>query len=156
MEEALKKLGQLIDGIEYAMLTTVRSDGNLHSRPMATRQLGEDGELWFLTARSSLKVTELGKDQRVNLSYAEPSSHRYVSITGTAEVLDDRDKVRELWNPTYSQWFPKGVDDPDIAVLKISVEDAEYWDRSAGQFSRLLGLIRPTPAAEHRRIGLAG
>src|SRR3954453_22106338 len=89
-EEAIRKLGEMIHGIQFAMLTTHDDRGNLHSRPMATQQAGFDGTLWFLTGHSTAKSHQIEKDQHVNISYADPQHHRYISISGTAEILNDQ------------------------------------------------------------------
>ena len=104
----VQKLNKLIKGIRIAMLTTTEADGVLRSRPMATQQNDFDGQLWFFTGKSSHKVVEIGKDYHVNLSYADPSDNRYVSISGTAELVTDAAKIMELWNPILKAWFPKG------------------------------------------------
>ena len=128
--EAIRKLGEMIEGIDFAMMTTVEADGTLRSRPMSTQQIEFDGDLWFFTRASAPKVDEVRRDERVNVSYAKPEDQRYVSVSGTAEIVRDREKIKELWSPALKAWFPKGLEDPDIALLKVSVERAEYWDGS--------------------------
>src|SRR5436190_8746892 len=124
----VEKLAKLIKGIEVAMLTTEDDDGTLRSRPMQTQTEAFDGTLWFFTSVSSHKVDEVNREHRVNLSYADPANHRYVSISGLATVVRDRSKVDALWSPALKAWFPKGKDDPDVALLKVVVTRAEYWD----------------------------
>src|SRR5688500_14195589 len=90
--EDVRKLGELIDGIEVAMLTTRDADGRLFSRPLQTRRVadvpsnGGDVDLTFFTTANSPKIEQIERDPRVNLTYANPDSHTYVSITGTASV----------------------------------------------------------------------
>src|SRR5207253_1026725 len=124
----VQKLAKLIKGIKFAMLTTADTDGTLHSRPMATQETDFDGALWFFTYADSGKVHELQQDRAVNVSYADPSSNRYVSVSGTAQVVHDRAKAKELWSPAHKAWFPDGLEDPNLALLRIQVTKAEYWD----------------------------
>jgi general stress protein 26 len=126
--DAIKTLGALIKDIKFAMLTTVEDDGSLRSRPMATQQAEFDGDLWFFTGASSAKVGEVQRDRQVNVSYADTDGQRYVSVSGTAQLVRDRAKIKELWNPIFKAWFPDGLDDPDLALLKVAVERAEFWD----------------------------
>src|SRR2546421_1567661 len=98
---AVKKLGKLIKGIDFAMLSTVCPDGTIHSRPMSTQQVEFDGDLWFFTGLDSGKVHEIRNDQHVNVSYADPKDNRYVSVSGRATIVRDREKAKQLWSPLH-------------------------------------------------------
>ena len=152
--QSIEKLGEMIDGIKVAMLTTIEPDGVLRSRPMMTQQVEFDGDLWFYTSASAPKAIELQNDHRVNVSYADPGSQRYVSVSGTATLVHDRNKIQDLWNPVFKAWFPKGVDDPDLALIKVDVEQAEYWDSPSGKMVQLAGFIKALATGE--RIENAG
>jgi general stress protein 26 len=141
-DEGIRKLGEMIQGIKVAMLTTQDKDGMLRSRPMMTQQTKFDGELWFFTGTSTAKVDELQQNQHVNVSYVEVEDQRYVSVSGRAELVHDRAKIDELWNPIYRAWFPNGPDDPDLALLKITIDQAEYWDAAASRIVQLAGFNR--------------
>lgn len=125
--DELKKLHALIKGIKFAMLTTVDERGALRSRPMATLAIDEGRDLWFYTRLDAPKVAEIAREMQVSLSYSEPHDSRYVSVSGLAQVVRDRIKIKELWNPAYAAFFPDGPDDPTLALLKITAHDAEYW-----------------------------
>jgi len=124
------------------MLTTQDEHGVLHSRPMATQQKQLDGDLWFFTRDSSAKSGETRVHPNVNLSYANPDDNRYVSVSGTAVILHDPAKAKELWNPIYKAWFPKGLDDPDLALLRVQVERGEYWDSPSSTMVQIAGLVK--------------
>ncbi len=132
--EGLKKIGELIKDIRITMMTTVGSDGSLDSRPMATQKTDEfDGTVWFLTRHESGKVSEVEHDAHVTLVYADPSDSKYVSAKGRAHVSTDRSRIHELWNPMYKAWFPDGEDDPQIAVLRVDITEAQYWEASSSK-----------------------
>lgn len=153
-DESVKKLAEMIEGIEFAMLTTVEEDGTLRSRPMATQREGEfDGDLWFFTGASAPKVAEVQHDRHVNLSYADPSTQRYVSVSGTARLVRDRRKTEMLWNPAYKAWFPKGLDDPDLALLRVTVTEAGYWDAPASPVVHLVGFAKAKPTGQRYEGG---
>jgi len=122
----LKKLNDLIRGIKIAMLTTVSKDLTLHSSPLLAQEIEFDGDLWFLISKSSQKAEDLRNNPHVCISYA--SGARYVSVTGTADLIDDPEKVQQLWHKPYQAWFPKGLQDPTIQLLRINVEKAEFWE----------------------------
>src|SRR5688572_13578018 len=124
----VKKLAKLIKGIKVAMMTTRDDDGTLRARPMQTQNEEFDGTLWFFTQASSHKVVEVDHEHQVNLTYAEPSENRYVSVSGTATLVRDKAKIDQLWSPALKAWFPEGKDDPEVALLRVDVAKAEYWD----------------------------
>lgn len=141
--EALQKLRDLVNDINFAMLTTVASDGSLRSRPMATLQFdSETGVLWFFTALDSPKTDEIAGEHQVGLSYASVAKQDYVSISGRARIVRDRAKIAELWTPMAKIWFPTGVDDPRLALLRVEIEAAEYWDSPSGMMVELYGLAK--------------
>jgi general stress protein 26 len=141
-QQELRKVADLIQDVKIAMLTTVDQDGNLRSRPMATQKTEFDGDLWFFTSAGSAKVGEVQSEQRVNVSYSNPEASRYVSVSGTAQLVRDQKKAKELWNPIYKAWFPEGLDDPTLALLKVSVEKAEYWDSPSGKMVQAIGFVK--------------
>src|SRR5688572_26063776 len=96
-QEAIKKLNDLIEGIDFGMLMTI-DGGHLRSRPMSTQDFEFDGDLWFFTSSKTHKIEEIEKDNRVNVSYAAPESNTYVSVSGTAEVVKDQAKIGEYWS----------------------------------------------------------
>lgn len=145
--ESIKKLGELIKDVKTAMLTTM-DWGILRSRPMGTQDVEFDGDLWFFTSYETHKVEEIEKDRRVNVSYAAPDKNIYVSVSGTAVLINDRAKIEELWNPIYTAWFPEGKDDPNLVLLKVSVEQAEYWNYSSGTLVQAMNFIKALVTGE--------
>jgi general stress protein 26 len=138
----LKKLGEIMSGIKFAMLTTVEPDGALHSRPMTTQEVEFDGDIWFFTNAHSPKVWETDQHKQVNVSFADPNKNKYLSASGIAILVHDREKIEELWKPLYKTFFPKGLDDPDLALLKVSVERAEYWDSASTAIGRAISFAK--------------
>src|ERR1700761_5117030 len=132
-EEGRKKISELAKGIHIAMMTTVAHDGSMSSRPMALQDKPFNGTLWFLTGASTEKVGELREDQHVTLTFAELADSKYLTLKGRASLSHDRAKIKELWNPMYRAWFPKGPDDPEITVLQVTVDEGDYWEASSSK-----------------------
>jgi general stress protein 26 len=157
----IQKLWDLIKGIEVAMLTTVDTGGVLHSRPMATQDLDFDGYLWFFTDAASHKVDEVNSHREVNLVYVDKTKNRFVSVSGAGRVLRDLQKARELWRPHLRAWFPNGVDDPGVALLRVEVRKAEYWDSPSSKVVELLDFLSGLAGAaaesvnEHGKLSLS-
>jgi general stress protein 26 len=137
-EVNMKKLAMMIRGIKVAMLTTVSADGTLRSRPMATQDVEFEGTLWFFTAAGSEKMSEIRQYPQVSVSYASADDHRYVSLSGRASLIHDAGKMKELWSPVYRAWFPQGTGDPDLALLRVDIDKAEYWDTLSRSMVELL------------------
>jgi general stress protein 26 len=151
--QALKKLEELIREIDIGMVTTVTVEGALRSRPMVTRRFDEDGTLWFFTSDDSEKAHDLEEERAVNVSYAEPKDHRYVSVTGNATVIHDREKAKQLWSPKLKPYFPRELEDPHLSLLCVRIESAEYWDANV---SRMLQLFGRTKAGNSDKSSEAG
>ncbi len=155
-DEGIKKIGELIHGIHIAMMTTVAKDGSMSSRPMAVQDTPFDGTLWFLTRKSSEKVEEIEVDQHVTLTFAEPKHSEYLALKGRANVLSDRTKIKQLWNPLYKAWFPKGEDDPEIAVLKVDVAEGDYWEATSGKIVMMIKYAAAAATGGKVPVGEAG
>lgn len=133
-----KRLARIISQIRIAMLTTVNEDGSMHSRPMANQEIDIDkfdGTLWFFTRKDTFKVIDIQKDQHVNLTYTHPERQQYVSISGKAILSEDKDFIRDLWSESLKEWFPLGHADPELALIRVQIENAEIWDSTnTGRF----------------------
>lgn len=146
-DEGVRTVAELISGEEVAMLTTRAPDGTLTSRPMALQQIEFDGDLWFLTERSSPPVAHVAADPQVNVSVAGSTS--WVSLTGSARVVDDTARVRELWNPVVDAWFDGGPESPEIVLLHVEASSAEYWTTGpGGRVATLVELVRAKVTGE--------
>jgi general stress protein 26 len=148
-KDPARKLRKLIKDIQVAMLTTVGDDGVLRSRPMATPKEDFDGQLWFITRHPSPKSDDIQENQRVNVTYASPKDDRYISISGTASIVHDPAKVKQIWRRELRTWFPAGKKDPELALLRVSMDKAEYWDSAENRMVDLPRLA-PTAAASGR------
>jgi general stress protein 26 len=137
----LRKLAELIDDTEVAMLTTQAADGSLVSRPLQTLKLTAEGDLVFFTAADSAKVDQLTDQLDVNLAYANQDDKCYVSVRGRARINRDEALIDELWSPAQKVFF-SGKDDPNLTVLRVRVRDAMYWESSGNFVERALDFAR--------------
>lgn len=152
-KDANKLIGDKIKGIRIAMMTTVEADGTLRSRPMATQDMEFDGTLWFFTLADAPKVGEVKREQQVNLSYAKPDDERYVSISGTAQLVHDQQKVKDLWKPILKVWFPNGENDPNLALLKVDATQAEYWDSPSSKMVQVVLMAKAAVTGSPDALG---
>jgi general stress protein 26 len=158
-EEAIAKIAGLVKDIRIAMLTTINPDGSLHSRPMATQNSPFAGEALFLTREDSGKVDEIRQDAEVSLCYTD-AKQAFVTMSGRAAISNDRALIGALWNPMYKAWFTEGESDPEIRVLRIHVDQAEYWDAPASAIVRKVQVLAraatggKTHVGEHASVSL--
>ena len=142
--ELMKKIG-------FAMLVT-RDGDKLRARPMSAYLERESNAIYFLTDARRHKDDEIARNPNINLSFADAGSQKYVSVTGTAVVSNDRAKIKQLFSTPAKAWWDS-ADDPNIRVLKITPDDAEFWD-SPGTVDQLCedgGGRRHRHTARYRR-----
>jgi general stress protein 26 len=121
----------LLKQFETVMLVTLNSEHEFHGRPMAVAAVEPDGRLWFLTGKDTGKVHEIEVDSHAYLTAQEGNS-AFLTLSGRASLIDDREKVQELWDEGFKVWFPGGKDDPNIELISILPEAGEYWDTTGG------------------------
>ena len=157
-----EKLWKMIKDIRFAMFTTRHGNGHLHARPMTTQNkaLEADDSLWFFMSKSGDPVDDLKANPAVGLVYADPSSDTYVSVSGTAAMLEDAAKKQQLWNKAAEAWFPGGPGDPDLALVQVQVIHANYWDVKESKLVQLLAMAKavatgkPPTLGEHAEVRL--
>ena len=142
-QESKDKVLDLIKDINYALVgTRGLGDGPMHARPMAHRAAEFDGNLWFFTKNDSRKVAELRANPETLLCFADSKGQNYVSMTGEGEVVTDRAKVKDMWAEIYRTWFPNGPDDPNIVLIRVRVDHAEYWDAPSSLMVHAYGYLK--------------
>jgi general stress protein 26 len=147
-----EKLASLIKGIHVAMLTTVEASGEFRSRPMGSQGLDDNGRLTFFTSLDSALVSE-ATARPVNVSYADTGKNTYVSISGHAQLDTNLETIRALWKPEFKAWFNDGVDDPNIGLLHVSVDNAEYWTTPGGPLTKLAEFAKAASGSASARFG---
>jgi general stress protein 26 len=135
-------LWDLIKETRFCMLSHRHTDGTLHSHPLTTQNktLEADGCLYFFVARATEVGQRLQQDGNVNLAYANPDQDTWVSVTGTARVLEDMAKKKELFNTMAKAWFPDGPEDPNMELVEIRIDEAEYWNVKENKLLQLVKL----------------
>lgn len=141
-DEQRARLRKLIDKARVAMFTTLDpSQQTMHSRPLQTVGVDDDLTLWFVVATRSQTTIEVQQhDGRVLLTYANTADSEYVAISGRAELVRDEDQKARRWSNIIEVWFPDGVRDPGVALLRVQPEFAEYWDGPSNKARQWLAL----------------
>jgi general stress protein 26 len=148
-DRARRRAVEIAQDARFCMVTSTAGDGALHARPMTPQQVTDDLEAWFFISRSSEQAEDVATRPRVNLSF--DGSSDWLSVAGSATLVDDRRLVEEMWNPVVEAWFPDGPQDPDVVLLRVDAESAEYWKAPGGRVASLLSYLKAKVAGEPLR-----
>ncbi|GAA4680969.1 pyridoxamine 5'-phosphate oxidase family protein [Nocardioides nanhaiensis] len=141
-----RTLVDLIDGMPIAMMTTSDAEGRLRAVPMARQEVAPDADLWFITGRDTQHVVDIRARPQVGLTFS--SSDSWVSLRGTARVVDDEAKLAELWNTFAEAWLPGGPENPEAVLIHVDAEHGEYWDTPGGKVASLISLVKTKVTGE--------
>ncbi|WP_075216227.1 pyridoxamine 5'-phosphate oxidase family protein [Mongoliimonas terrestris] len=150
---AKQKVWDLIGKVKVAMMATHAGGDHMHARPMVATQKEFDGVIWFFTDKNSHKVDQVEGDHRVLLTYADWDSQTYVSVDGTASIVEDKGTIDQLWQESLRTWFPKGKDDPNIALIRVDVDNAAYWDSPSSTMLHAYGYVKAALTGERPKAG---
>jgi general stress protein 26 len=154
--KCLRQLRRLLKGMPIGMLTTQTPGGTTHSRPMLVHDVDDSGWLWFLTDRHSRKAWELIHNPRATIAFQSRKGDRYVSVQGTAIIVQDDVKLQRLWRPTLRTWFPEGQRDPEIVLVAVRVSRVEYWVVPRRPLRRLVGAAKALVTGKRYEAGKHG
>lgn len=144
-QEQRDKVKRMVADAKIAMLTTMTADGKHVSRPMAVQDVEFDGDLWFFTYSDSDLVEQIGVHPQVNVAFSDQKHNNWISVSGAAERVEDRAQAERLWNPFLKAWFPDGLETPNLTLVKVHAETAEYWE--AAHSSKVVTLLGYAKAA---------
>ncbi|SEI82386.1 General stress protein 26 [Dyadobacter koreensis] len=159
-KEAIQKLKSLVEDIRFCMYTTCEN-GKIESRPMTTLDVDSEGNAWFFTSRQTEIGSETENGESVTLIYSHPGDNTYLSVSGTASIVHDEAKKEELWSPLSKAWFPEGKDDPNLVVLKVTTEEAAYWDSPSSKMVVFFSMVKAavtghqSDPGDHGKLDLA-
>lgn len=140
-QDANKKIKELAEKADMCFFTTKLSQLPLSTRPMSTREVDENGNIWFFSRKGSSKNEEIAADNRVQLFYSNHSNYEFLTLYGTATIIKDGTKAKELWSTVAKTWFNEGYDDPELTLLKVEPTDGHYWDTKDGKIVSLFKML---------------
>jgi general stress protein 26 len=145
MSDEERKFADLMRDMSIGMMTTYGPDGP-RSIPMARQEVDPGADVWFITARDTQHVRDIGADPLVSITFSSRDS--WVSMVGRAQIVEDQAKLEELWNTFAEAWMPAGPDDPNAALIKVSLDRAEYWDTPGGTVASVLSFVKSKVTGE--------
>lgn len=157
----VEKLIEMVKDVRVCMLITNEKNAeNLSGRPMSISKIEDDGSMWFFTKESSYKVDEIEDSRKVSIAITNESSNNYLMIHGSATLVNDKSKMAELWSPVLKAWFTRGLDDPDMILIKVAPSEVNYWDSSSSKMVILFNMLKAIVTGkeyeegEHGKISL--
>ena len=136
----LNKLIEMVLDVRICMLTTLQSDALLKSRPMYLLEADDEGNLWFFNNKNACNANEIKENPSINLAFADMHKQQYVSISGSAELIHDKEHMARLMGNVVKSWFPDGLEDQSLSLLKVKLEKAEYWENDESRLEMLFDL----------------
>jgi general stress protein 26 len=148
-------LWDMIKDIRFGMLTHQHPDGKLHAHPLTTmnKKIEPAGLLFFFVARDTELGQRLQQDGNVNVSYVDHDKDRYVSVAGKARVSDDKDTKQRLFNALTKAWFPGGWQDPNLDLVEVKIEHAEYWNTQESKVTQLFKIAAAAATGTQAQMG---
>lgn len=146
--DSIVQLRDQLKSIRFGMLTSLGCEGDLYSRPMTQQALDDNGSLWFFTSDDQLLAHQLSVNPQANITFSEPAQELYISLAGEASLLKDRARAQQLWNPAVAVWYPQGVDDPHLTLIRFDISVAEIWDAKSNQMQQLFAGPEQAGAAQ--------
>lgn len=132
-EAAIARIREMAEGQTCFFCTHGNGTSASSARPMGVLKVDDQGSLWFLSSRDSVKNQELENDGDVHLYFQGPGRAEFMELHGYATISTDRAKIDELWTPMARTWFTEGRDDPRITVIRVTPSDGYYWDTRHNQ-----------------------
>jgi general stress protein 26 len=149
--ESINKVTDIINDSHIGMFTTINEEGALVSRPLAVQEVKDDGDMWFFTSANSSQVAHIRANPAVNVAFGQRTE--WVSVAGTAEVVTDRQLIHDKWNQVVEAWFPDGPDTPEVVLLHVDSDSAEYWTSPGGTAATVLQWIKSKVTHSRMSVG---
>ena len=155
-QDAIKKMKDMAAEIKTCMFCTYDAQQAMQTAPMSANEIEDDGTFWFLSAKDSTRNKDIQANSTTDLIFAQPGKENYLSVHGKSEVVYDRQKIDDLWNPIVKAWFTEGKDDPNISVIKFTPNEAYYWDTKHGKMVSFLKIAVSAVTGKTMDDGIQG
>lgn len=155
-QDAIKKLQDLTEEIKVCMFCTYTKEQQMECAPMTTQKTDVSGNIWFISDQNSDRNRDLLQNKNVDLLYAHPGKESFVSVHGTAEIIYDKQVIKEMWSPLAKAWFKEGKDDPNVSIIKVTPAEGKYWDTKNGKMISFLKMIAAAVGDKTVNAGVEG
>jgi general stress protein 26 len=149
-EAAIGRLRDMIRQLDLCILITTGKDGQRHNRPMAAVKIDDNGDCWFFASKSSGKLRDISSNNKLQVIFANPAINDYVELHGVATVDCNEAEIMDKWSPLVNDWFPGGIKDPEVCLVRVEITNIFYWDEKTEGIQRLS--IKTTTVVDDQRL----
>lgn len=146
-------VGEIIEAAKVCMMTTLSETGLLATRPMYVQEVDENAHIWFFTSANTILVQQIRQNPNIQVTFSDIGNNRFLAATALAEEVVDIQKMKQLWNPSLRAWFPQDLETPGIILLKLTLQDAEYWESPNAAVVRIVSFMKSMLSDEPYRAG---
>lgn len=156
-QEALDKLKTIIDQIDVGTICSFSKESVYpHGVPMSRQEVDPAGDIWYICSAESETHQNIENDPRVSLFYADPKNYTFLSVNGTASLSRDQARIDRYWNKMMEGWFKKGKEDPNIRLVRVTPQNAHYWDSNSNKIVNIFNMLKATVTGHSEDIGKEG
>lgn len=131
--KTIEDISKRMAGIDIAILSTHTQGGQIANRPMSNNgDVTYDGTSYYFTFEQARTVADIQANPKVALGFTGQggifSDAIYVAVEGIAELIRDKTAFQDHWKSDLDRWFEKGVDTPNLVLVKVKAVRLAYWD----------------------------
>ena len=153
--EAKEKLKELAEGIDFCLMATNLGANPSHAIPMSTKEVCDQGNIWFLSHKNSQHNENIVANPNTELYYGKPGAMEFLTVFGEASISTDRAMIDKLYGKSDDTWFD-GIDDPNVTVIKVTPKDAHYWEPKSNALVSLVKMGVGYVTGKKQEIGDEG
>lgn len=156
--KTIQDIREMVQDIKTCMMVTLGDSGQMRSRPMQVQEMDLLNQIWFFTSEFTSQAHDVANNMAVCLDFADIKGNRYLSLSGFGEVVHDKEKMKELYTPVMRAWFPEGLEDPRLTLLKVTPSSAEYWEAGGSRIGQMIDIAKAVVSGntykqgEHERV----
>lgn len=149
-QEKAEEVQKIVEHVKTGMLTTRHHDANGTLASRAMQPLSTKGLVFeFVANNHSGKFDDLQHDSSCNVSFYDPSTTDWVSVSGEAKINENHEEIKTLWNSTLSAWFGDlgdgkhhgDYDDPRVAAIQVKPTEIRYW-KAKGKVAQAMDIAQ--------------
>lgn len=141
-KEGILKLKKMVDEVKFCFfITDLENEKGSSSTIMTAQQVDDEGNIWFFSGSNSDRNKDIEENKNVQMYFSSPEKNSYLSVNAKANIVMDKSKIKELWNPLLTIWFKDGIEDKNISLIKVTTKTANYWDSDGGKMINFFKMI---------------
>ncbi len=157
--EFIAKVKSILEHVGICMVCTQGKNGDIESRPMILQSVDPDGSLWFFFGRDTFRMNQVEPSPHVTVVAQDSKGQKCVELRGPGKIIDEKDRLQPMWKLDHGAWFPGGLDDPQLALFRVEVREAAYWEWKAGlvattlkRLEAILTGVEPADVVHERQV----